>query len=29
MINDLVTALLVTSAAVIGAELLVKLWEFF
>jgi hypothetical protein len=29
MINDLVTALLVTSAAVIGTELLVKLWEFF
>jgi hypothetical protein len=29
MINDLVTALLVTSEAVIGTELLVKLWEFF
>jgi hypothetical protein len=29
MINDLVTALLATSAAVIGSELLVKLWKFF
>jgi hypothetical protein len=29
MINDLVIALLVTSAAVIGMELLVQLWEFF
>jgi hypothetical protein len=29
MINDLVTALLVTSAVVIGTDLLVKLLEFF
>jgi hypothetical protein len=29
MIHDLITAIMVTSAAVLASELLVRVWEFF
>jgi hypothetical protein len=29
MIHDLITAIMVTSAAVLASELLVKVWEWF
>jgi hypothetical protein len=29
MIHDLITAIMVTSAAVLASELLVRIWEWF
>jgi hypothetical protein len=29
MIHDLITAIMVTSAAVLASELLVRMWEYF